>query len=560
MTLAFVAAAWEHVDPAVGVHAHAHAVVAGVVGAHARGTRRLDDQAGADAEVASLGRGLLLNLAPVVVVQELQRPVQRLFVPAAVVARAGDGTVGKGVRGDEVAPPHVHRVHIEPRRDPVHHPLDDETGFRLPEAPVRAVGRLVGDHPLDLPLVVGDPVGAGHEHAGGDDGSQPAGGIGRADVGHDLVFHAEDGAVPAHRRLDVMGLLAGVNGAGHVLAPGLHPLDGTVRENGQQRHQDLLRIEGPLLPVAAADAPEIHVDLQVRERDGVLDQRSDDVPDLGGGPYAQRLAAGVVVGHHRPGLDGGAGEAAAVDLLLDDDVRLTKGGIDVAAGHPERQHDVVVPVLVETLGPRLQGRRRIHHRRQRVELHFHEIQRVLGDVPIRGHHRGHGLAHEPHLVPCQAIVIEELDGGVAALERIPALKRERRQRVDVAELPNLLAGQAGYHAGQLQRLGKIHLPDPRVGRRTPVHRHMQHLRQVDVEGVAGLPPENFRVFLAHDGSAHQRLARRGAHGVASLAFNRRAADCTASTTGRYPVQRHRFPMIPSRISSRDGSGFCASSA
>ena len=531
MPLALVAAAREHVDLAVGVHAHAHAVVAGVVGTHARGAGRLDDQAGADAQVAALGRRLLLGLAPVVEVQKLQRLVQRFPVAAAVVARAGDRTVREGVRRNEVAPAHLHRVEVEVRGDAVHHPLDDEARFRFAEAPVSAVGGLVGHHPLDLPLVVGDLVGAGHEHAGGDDGGQSAGGVGRADVGHDAVLDPQNGTVPAHRRLDVVGLLARVDGAGHVLAPGLHPLHRAVREDRQQRHQDLFRVEGPLLSVAAADAPEIHVDLQSREPDGVLDQRADGVADLGRAPQAQGLDAGVVVGHHRAGLDGGAGEAAAVDGFLDDDIRFLERGVHIAAGHPERQHDVVVPVLVEAVGAGLQGGRGVHYRRQRVEVHLDQVQRVFGDVAVRGHHRGHRLADEAHLVPCEAVVVEELDGGVAALERVPALERERRQRVDIAQLPHLLAGQPGHHARQRQRLGEVHLADARVGSGAPVHRHVQHVRQLDVEGVARLTPEDVRVLLARDRGAHQRRTRSGAHGIPPSVFMRRAADCTASMTG-----------------------------
>ena len=254
------------------------------------------------------------------------------------------------------------------------------------------------------------------------------------------------------------------------------------------------------------------MDLQSREPDGVLDQRADRVADLGRAPQAQGLDAGVVVGHHRAGLDGGAGEAAAVDGFLDHDLRVAESGLDVAAGHPERQHDVVVPVLVETFGAGLQGGRGVHHRRQRVEVHLDQIQRVLGDVAVGGHHRGHGLAHEAHLVPRQAVVVEELDGGVAALERVPALERERRQRVDIAELPHLLAGQAGHHAGQRQCLGEIDVPDARVGGGAPVHRHVQHVRQLDVEGVARLTPEDVRVLLARDRGAHQRRSR-SAHGI-----------------------------------------------
>ncbi|HET9966617.1 MAG TPA: hypothetical protein VFQ68_00190 [Streptosporangiaceae bacterium] len=46
--------------------------------------------------------------------------------------------------------------------------------------------------------------------------------------------------------------------------------------------------------------------------------------------------------------------------------------------------------------PRRRGR--VEHRRQRVDVHVDELGAVLGQVPGSGHHQGHDVAGEPHVL------------------------------------------------------------------------------------------------------------------------------------------------------------------
>src|SRR5262249_5088512 len=92
----------------------------------------LDVAREADPEVTALltGRGLLAPEA--LVVDELERPVERALVVAAVVGEAGEdpGVVREGVGLDEVLPAHLDRVEPELAGDEVDCPLDRVRGLR----------------------------------------------------------------------------------------------------------------------------------------------------------------------------------------------------------------------------------------------------------------------------------------------------------------------------------------------------------------------------------------------------------------------------------------------
>ena len=76
----------------------------------------LDVGGEANAEVAPLLAQLVLLLPQPLIVDQLQRPVERLLVLASVVLLAGERGVRELVRGDEVDPPHLGRVETSPRR------------------------------------------------------------------------------------------------------------------------------------------------------------------------------------------------------------------------------------------------------------------------------------------------------------------------------------------------------------------------------------------------------------------------------------------------------------
>src|SRR5262249_41440568 len=127
-----------HADVGALPEAGAPALAGGADPGRRRDAADLDVAREADPEVAApLSRRRLLATESLVV-DELERAVERALVLAAVVGEAGEdaGVVREGVRLDEVLPPHVDRVEPELAGHEVDRPLDRVRRLRPPGAAV----------------------------------------------------------------------------------------------------------------------------------------------------------------------------------------------------------------------------------------------------------------------------------------------------------------------------------------------------------------------------------------------------------------------------------------
>ena len=114
----------------------------------------------ADADIAALRPRQLLLVAPAVVVEHLQRHIERAGIVAAVVEIAGRDLIGKFVRPDEIVAPERDRIEIEFVDGGVHDPLDHEVRHFGAETAAGALLAFVGEDGIDLGADRADFVGA----------------------------------------------------------------------------------------------------------------------------------------------------------------------------------------------------------------------------------------------------------------------------------------------------------------------------------------------------------------------------------------------------------------
>lgn len=101
---------------------------------------------------------------------------------------------------------------------------------------------------------------------------------------------------------------------------------------------------------------------------------------------------------------------------------------------------------------------------------------------------------------------------------------------------------------------RVHPGHSRVGVRAPQDGRVEHVRERQIEGVAGRTADALVAVHSGDGAAHHLGLAPG------FGLHRAAARCTAFTMWWYAPQRQRLPLMPVRISAVVGDGFFRSSA
>jgi hypothetical protein len=206
---------------------------------------------------------------PAGVIERQKEPLEGGRVVRRIVGDRRPVAVGKAGRArhlvgpDQVSPPQLGRVHADAPRRAVQQPIEHEGGFGATGAAIGGGECLVRENVPADPAVVRHAVGAGQVV----DGVQRDG---LAEHGRGAVIAGERGvdghdvavALQADPRLVV--LVAIPRGGEAVLAPRLGPLHRACQTSGHHRHQDLLRVDVPLHPEAAAHVGHDHADALFR--------------------------------------------------------------------------------------------------------------------------------------------------------------------------------------------------------------------------------------------------------------------------------------------------------
>ena len=360
--------------------------------------RLLDVERDADAAVdAALGQ-LRVLAAQLLVADLLEAQFERRGVVAAFEVELAGGHVRE--LADEVAPPNLGRVHLEPPCDLVHQPLGRQAAVRTADAAVWPHRRLVGHHRVGAPLVVGDVVGP-RDVVGGlahveCRRHRPAGV--RAVVGVDLGPDPEHAPVVAHGGRDLVDLLARLRADEQVLAAVARPLDRSAQPHREQRDERLVGMQQRLLPEAATEVGGDHADPVLRQAEDLAEGGAEQMRRLRAHPHGQLADGRLVAREARARFEAGRRVALGAQLELDREVGLRERLLDVARDAVEPDVEVVGRPLVDDGGPRGERLLDARHRLQRLVFDRHELGRVLGDVAVLRDDDRDRLTDEPDLL------------------------------------------------------------------------------------------------------------------------------------------------------------------
>ena len=293
--------------------------------------------------------------------------------------------------------------------------------------------------------------------------------------------------VPVRGDPDPLPLVPAVVHGEVALTARLGPLDRPAELAGDQQGEHFLRGDLELGAEPAAHVRRDHPDVLLRDAGDQGQHDPQHVRDLGGRP--QRELAAHAAAHHRARLHGAGDQPLLPVVPLEHHLGAGERRVDVAvAEHPL---EALVPGLVHPGGGLVQRGPDVQHRRQRLVVHVHGVDRVRRGVAVPGHHAGHRLAH-----------VADLVGGHRRVRRDDDVRGDRPGARQAALLVGeVRAGERGDHAGDLERAAHVDAGDPGVREWAAHEGDVQHPGQDDVVGPVGLAGDQPGVLLAGTGPA-----------------------------------------------------------
>ena len=327
-------------------------------------------------------------------------------------------------------------------------------------------------------------------------GQDDAPGVVGAQIEPDAVAHAQHRPVAPRGDLDLVHLVARVAGRHHVLAAVLRPLDGPARDNGGRRDQQVLGIARRLGAEATAHIGGDDANLVGRQTERRDEPLLDEVDDLGRVPRRQRFVARVPLGDHAARLDRHAHVALDLEALLHRDVGLGERRGGIAEAGLEEDGDVVAPLRVDDLRPRLGARDHLRDDGQRLVLDLDQLAAVFSERATGGQDHRHDLADEAHAVPRHGELGDLLHRDVHARREPRRNRAEKRQRLH--EPLEIGEGEDVGDARQPARRLGLHGEDLGVTVRAPDEGRVEHPGQLDVVHVAAIAAQIARVLFPAD--------------------------------------------------------------
>ena len=275
-----------------------------------------------------------------------------------------------------------------------------------------------------------------------------------------------------------------------VLAPILHPLDGSTQAPGQVGHQEVLGVELAACAEPAAGISLREVDAALVEAQQGGERPPVEVGDFCRAPYGQELRRGVPLGQESASLHRRRGLPPEGESLSHDARRLPQRGLDVPErGRPRVRHVALGKerrraVVLQVFG--------VDEGRQDVVLDLDELAGVDGARAIVRDDDRHRLADVPHPVANQWRL------QIGSVPRLGALADGNRW--NTAEI-------GPRHAGQdaLLRQGspRVHVDHAGVSVWAPHDHGVHHAWSGEVVHVPSTADEQAWIFEPLDRSADE---------------------------------------------------------
>ncbi len=452
----------------------------------------------ADEHLAALLLAALLLGADRLDVERGEGGVEGRRVPPAVVDGAGRRGVGEGVVGEEVAPAQLHRVDPEPAGGGVDEPLERVGRLRAPGAAVGGGrGRVRHDGP-DPHVQRRDPVRPGHVPGRQLGDERPGVRVG-ADVGQDLRLEREEPALAVEAEPEPRALAPAVRARAERLAAVLDPAHGPPEVERCRGDREVLGVGLALRAERTADEGDAHLHRLLRERERGGEVGAQAMGRLVGAKDAKPALDRL--GEDRPRLERGRGDPLVVDGQLDDE---GAAGEHRLAGLAELSlGDEVGDALEQRRGGRVEGRCRVDHGLERLEVDLDQRGGVLGEVAVVGDDEGDGVA----------------DVADPPLAQRPPPHRLRhrcpRGRRHVADGREVRGGVGPSDARRRARRVEADAEQPPVRRPAAHEGRVAATWPLDVADEAGLAPQQREVLGPQQGRPdvpEPRPARRAGHG------------------------------------------------
>ena len=237
-----------------------------------------------------------------------------------------------------------------------------------------------------------------------------------------------------------------------VLAPRFVPLDRPIQLSRTKHREKVGGVRRNLAAEATAHLRGDDADPVFRNSRHHRDQKTQDVRILRRIPQRELARRAAPFGERGSRFHRVRDQSLLHDPLIDDDVRVRKCRIHVAAVQRPVKREVIGNVGMQLRRARLHGLLGIDGARERFVLDVDELERVVGLIRRLGHHDRHDIANIAHDVLGDARIGRDLEVGIRQEPRA----RRRSQRIDVG------AGVDRDNTRRGLRLARIDADDARM--------------------------------------------------------------------------------------------------
>ena len=381
----------------------------------------------------------------------------------------------------QISSAELDRIHFKLVGRCINHSLDEEVGYLRSETAIGSLLALVGQCSDQVHPNTVDPIWSrhlGHRIAVMTRAELEVSAI----IVDDPESQRQQSAIALHRQLSVVAPITamriGVEEVVEAILDHFHRSAGRPRQRAGERN---MLMSEDLRPKTTAGNG--RNDLQVRRRnlEGSGNDEIDDIVEARIGVTRKPLGTLIEFGNGTHCLDWSASRPRPFDLTPHYQIRSGEIFVD------RTKHEFLVEAAIgwPTVGVDHRIARRMD-RFLRVGVHWKqfvldddEIQRVLGDIRILGHHCGDDFADMTDLVDRHAV-----------LNR----RRTREARNGPRLLRRVLRRKHGDNSRQCFSLAGIYRNDASVSMRAPQYGGVRHVRQSDVVDIFAFAGQQTRVF------------------------------------------------------------------